>query len=157
MNESLEYFLQQHFCDHEEFDLNQLHRVFKYLTQECNVDIFGKDEEVFVNALNNVDEDIIEIYRRINPLEEDNPYTTFLKKCTTIKDLFMVSRTLEIEKQIQDKRGIDCNYHNLTMELFDAITSNRLRYDIVKIHQCYKEVFIASKMHVWKCKNDDLD
>ena len=143
MNESLQYFLEQHFCDHDTFDLNQLHRVFKYLTQECNIDIFGKDEKVFVNALNNVDEDIIEIYRRMNPLDEDNHYTTFLKKCSTIKDLFTVSRTLEITKQIQDKRGIDCNYHNLTMELFDAITSNRLRYDIVKIHQCYK-IFIAS-------------
>ena len=156
MNESLQYFLEQHFCDHDTFDLNQLHRVIKYLTQECNIDIFGKDEKVFVNALNNVDEDIIEIYRRMNPLDEDNHYRTFLKKCSTIKDLFTVSRTLEITKQIQDKRGIDCNYHNLTMELFDAITSNRLRYDIVKIHQCYK-IFIASNMHVWKCKDDDLD
>ena len=52
MNESLQYFLEQHFCDHDTFDLNQLHRVFKYLTQECNIDIFGKDESIGEGKLN---------------------------------------------------------------------------------------------------------
>jgi|TARA_Y100001951_G_C11128379_1_gene176807 hypothetical protein len=116
--------------------------VFKYLTQECNIDIFGEDEEVFVNALNNVHSDIIEIYRRINPLEKTNEYTIFLKKCSSIKDLFLVSRAKEIENQIQKTRGLDCNYHNLTMELFEKIAAisevYRLKLDILKIHQDYK-------------------
>jgi hypothetical protein len=116
----------------------KIHRVFEYLTQECNIDIFGKDEEVFVNALNKEHSAIIEIYRRINPLGKDNEYTRFLNACTTIKDLFLVSKTNEIEKQIQKTRGLDCNYHNLTMEIFEAIVANRLKLDVLKIYQDYR-------------------
>lgn len=127
----------------------KIRRVFRYLTQECNIDIFGKDEEVFVNALNNVHSDIIEIYRRINPLEEINEYTKFLKNWSNIKDLFLVSRAIEIEKQIQKTRGLSCNYHNLTMELFETIVANRLKLDILKMHQDYK-LLISKKINVWK-------
>ena len=150
MNKLITYFLEQHFRDHDTFDLNQLHRVFRYLKKECKIDILGKDSEVFVNAISNVDKDIIEIYRRINPLEEDNQYTIFLKKCTTIKDLLMVSRTPEVTRQIQNTREMACNFHDLTMEFFETIIANKLPYDILKIYQCYN-IFEAEKMHhLWK-------